>query len=132
MLMGWGLPADAGASGCSLLQVLVVTMWLLQTRLALLEQGKHTINTSIASGGSGGETPLTFLSAKAVFMGETFAVAVWGLCVGLRRVLRVLFRSEKEQWTFSQALKSSQSCYDTQLLQASFCCIPFPRFPVSW
>lgn len=77
--------------------------WLLQTRLALLEQCKHTNNTPIASGDSGGETPLTSLAAKAVLVGVIFAVAVRGLCVGRRRMLRVLFTSEKERWTFSRA-----------------------------
>lgn len=76
MLLGWGL--------CKSTRLLLAASaggdtWLLQLRLALLEQHKHTKNAPIASRGSGGETPLTFLAAKAVFVGVIFAIVVRGL-----------------------------------------------------
>lgn len=50
--------------------------WPLQTPLALLEQHNHTNNAPIALEGSGGEAPLTFLAAKAVFMDVVFTMVV--------------------------------------------------------
>lgn len=45
----------------------------------MLEQHKHTNSAPIASRGSGGETLLIFLAAKAVFVGVIFAIVVRGL-----------------------------------------------------